>query len=82
MSDYIANGYAGVFQPEEIKLLVAAYEDAWTTVRASGTFLDGKTDTVREILAKHIVQEAMARERDQHLLRDAGLAFLAKAQIL
>ena len=82
MKDYIVNGFAGVFQPEEVKLLVEAYDDAWRTIQASGALLDGRAEAVREILARHIIQEAMHGERDPAQLRDAGLARLTQAGVV
>ena len=34
MQSYLKDHHAGAFGPEDVKLLVAAFEDAWTQVPA------------------------------------------------
>ena len=82
MKNYLENSYAGVFEPDDVKLLTSAFSAAWKTVRASGVYLDGSAEKVREVLAKQIVKEAMSGERELHQLRDGALAQLAKDGIL
>ena len=73
MENYLKTEHAGAFGPEDVKLLISAYEDALTVVRASDTYLEEYFGSVREVLAWHIVQAAIAGERDPIRLRDAGL---------
>lgn len=82
MKNFLASAYAGAFEPDDVNLLIAAFEDAWTTVRASGIILDGNFESIRETLAGHIVRAAIAGERDPLRLRDAGLGSLRQAGTL
>jgi hypothetical protein len=70
-----------VFDPEEVRILVAAFEKAWASVQASGAVFDTgtKAASARAILAKHIIAAAKQGERDQGRLRDGAL--LAFAQL-
>jgi hypothetical protein len=58
--------HSGVFDPDEIRILVTAFDKAWETVQASGAIFD--TDTkiqlARATLAKHIIEAAKQGERD------------------
>ena len=76
MEDYLKQRHAGAFEPEEVKLLVSAYDEALITVQARGSYLEGNFESVREDLAKHIVEAAIEGERDPVQLRQTGLAFL------
>ena len=54
--------HPGAFDPDEIGILVAAFEKAWESVQASGAIVDTDTgvESARAILAKHII-EALSR---------------------
>ncbi len=52
------------FGPEEVALLVAAYEAALRELD-----LSGRADPVTEIVAKKIIELAKEGERDPHCLR-------------
>jgi hypothetical protein len=75
------NEHPGAFDPEEVRILVAAFETAWASVQASGAVFDTQTkaESARAILAKHIIGAAKQGERDQGRLRDGAL--LAFAQL-
>ena len=73
MDSYLKSGHAGAFNSDDVSLLVSAYDADWTVVRASDTYLEEYFGSIREVLAKHIVQAAIAGERDPVRLRDAGL---------
>ena len=49
--------HLGVFDPDDIRILVGAFDKAWEAVQASGEVFDSKArvDTARAILAKHIM---------------------------
>jgi hypothetical protein len=71
---------ASAFDPEAIRTLSAAYEDAWQSLHANGTTLhlgEGETQT-SETLARCIIALATLGERDSRRLRDAALAHLAE----
>jgi hypothetical protein len=58
----------GRFNPEEIRLLVTAFEAACS---ASG--LTGHADDRRDIVAKKIIDAALAGERDLTRLQECGI---------
>jgi hypothetical protein len=67
--------HLGVFDPDDIRILVSAFDNAWEAVLASGVIFDtkGQTDIARAILAKHIIAAAKDGEFDQGRLRDGAL---------
>jgi hypothetical protein len=71
---------ASAFNPDSIRILSDAFEDAWQSLQTTGTtfHLDGQADQTREILARCIIEMAKLGERDQRKLRDAALAHLAE----
>jgi hypothetical protein len=75
--------HLGVFDPEDIRILVAAFDKAWDTVQASGVTFDttAKAEIARAILAKHIIAAAKAGEYDQGRLRDDALVALAQSNL-
>jgi hypothetical protein len=81
MRNYLNTVHPGVFEPADLNLLMSAYEDAWASVRASATYQDKNFENVRDDLAKHIVNAAIAGERDPVRLRDAGLSHLKQKGI-
>jgi hypothetical protein len=66
---------AGVFNPDEIRILVAAFDEAWRSLLATGIAFesDQESNAVRDALAKHIIEQARYGERDQRRLRDGAL---------
>ena len=74
--------HLGVFDPDEIRILVAAFDKAWEAVQASGvTYAEDKVELVRAILAKHIIAAARDGERDHSRLRDGALLALAQSNL-
>jgi hypothetical protein len=72
--------HSGAFDPDEVRILVAAFDKAWEAVQASGVIFDkAKADSARAILAKHIIAVAKDGERDQGRLRDGALVALAQS---
>jgi hypothetical protein len=64
----------GAFDPETASLLASAFESAWETVKKSGSPLaaDGQALSMREILARRIIDSAQTGERDpKRLINDA-----------
>jgi hypothetical protein len=74
---------ASAFDPDSIRILSDAFEDAWQSLQTTGTtfHLDGHADQTPEILARCIIEVAKLGERDRRRLRDAALAHLAEANI-
>jgi hypothetical protein len=77
------NEHAGVFDPDEVRILVAACETAWASVQASGANFDteAKVKAARAVLAKHIIAAAKQGERDQGRLRDGALLAFAQSNL-
>jgi hypothetical protein len=75
--------HIGAFGPHEIRTLVAAFDTAWESIQASGVTFETSShaESTRAILAKHIIEAALHRERDQRRLRDGALVALAKLQL-
>ena len=80
LKDY--NGIAA-FDPEAVRILVTAFDDAWKSVEASGiTFAsDRHADAMREIVALRIIDMAQHGEHDVHRLRDDALLHLSKSNL-
>jgi hypothetical protein len=74
---------ASAFDPESIRILSDALEDAWQSLHTVGsTFhFDGHAELTRETLARCIIELAKLGERDHRRLRDAALTHLAEANI-
>jgi hypothetical protein len=75
--------HLGVFDPDDIRILVGAFDKAWEAVQASGEVFDSKArvDTARAILAKHVIADAKDGERDEGRLRDGALVALAQSNV-
>jgi hypothetical protein len=69
------------FDPEFIETLVAAYEDAWRELEASGsTFASPRyRRAAQEIVAKRIVEMAQRGERERAQLAKDAAAYLARS---
>jgi hypothetical protein len=78
MREFLAE-HLGVFDPEDIRILVRVFDQAWEAVQASGAVFEtkAKADTARAILAKHIIAAAKEGELDEERLRDGALVVLA-----
>jgi hypothetical protein len=64
------------FDPETIRVLSAALEDAWGRVQASGARFEDRAEAARTALAKQIVDIAKRGERDRkRLVEDALIRF-------
>jgi hypothetical protein len=63
------------FDPESIRIMTAAFEDAWRTLNSNGV-VGPHTDAARDLLAKHIIGMAQAGEHDLAKLRDGAIAFM------
>jgi len=79
----IDNYARGVFQPDDMRILVAAFDDAWRSLLASGVTFesDRESEAVRDGLAKHIIEQASYGERDQRRLRDGALLQYAQSNL-
>lgn len=73
----------GAFEPEEIQVLVEAFEEAVRLVHASGApFAEQKyEDRVRDILAASIIDDAKKGERDRSTLAQNALQRLISTRL-
>jgi hypothetical protein len=71
------------FQPEDVRILTAAFDKAWEAVQASGAKFETEHNAVaaRTIIAKHIIEAAKQGERDQGRLRDGALIAYTQAAL-
>ena len=73
----------GAFDPAVMSILEDAFEDAWRRVEASqapcGT--DEYAAAGRTIIAKYIIQQAKAGERDPRWLADGALLYLSRQKL-
>ncbi len=74
MQGFLAE-HPGAFDPNEIRILVAAFDRAWESVQASGALSGAEAESARAIAA------AKDGERDQGRLRDGALLALAQANL-
>jgi hypothetical protein len=75
--------HPGAFDPDAIRILVAAFDKAWESVQVSGAIFDtdAKSELARSTLAKHIIEAAKQGERDQGRLRDGALVALTRSNL-
>jgi hypothetical protein len=68
------------FDPEAVKTLSAAFDEAWEKVIQSGsTFARPAFERgAREVLAKYIIEMAQRGERDKRQLSEAAVTYLAE----
>jgi hypothetical protein len=73
----------GVFSPDDVRILVAAFDSAWRSLLASGMILEleRESEAARDTLAKHIIEQARYGERDQGRLRDGALLQYAQSRL-
>jgi hypothetical protein len=79
ISSYVEDG---VFDPDTLAILAAAFDAAWDTVMRSGSPLaePGQSEKTRERLAKRIIEMGERGERSQRRLVEDALAHLTGTQ--
>lgn len=67
--------YPEGFDPETVRALAGALDDAWEIASASKIAhkIDGDHEAARDLLAKHICDMALQGERDRQRLVDGAL---------
>ena len=70
----------GVFFPEEVQILVAAFDDAWAKLQSSHAPF-AEAPAAQEILAKHIIMAAQRGERNPRQLTDDALLHLSRQRL-
>ena len=73
----------GAFDPETVRVLIDAFDEAWQSLEKSGVThaTDGHATEIRDGLAKRIIELARTGERNQRVLRDAALLYLAQENL-
>jgi hypothetical protein len=72
----------GVFAPDAVCTLIAAFDGAWQSIIASGARLSAQqSELTRELLAKYIIEQARKGELDECRLRDGALLHLARSNL-
>jgi hypothetical protein len=69
------------FDPETVRILIDAFDEAWQSLEKSGATGDGHAQETRDWLAKCIIELARTGERNQRLLRDNALLLLAQENL-
>ena len=78
MRDFIKRFAGGVFFPDDVAILAAAFDDAWTKLQASQAPFAEDAYDAREILAKHIIMSAHRGERNRRRLADDALLHVSE----
>jgi hypothetical protein len=83
MHGFIKRFADGVFYPEEVEILVAAFDDAWAKLQATGAPFVGEGYVLgaREILARRIIMAAKRGERNPRQLTDDALLYLSQQKL-
>jgi hypothetical protein len=78
--DFLADDH--VFDPGAVSILMAAFDSAWQSIKASGGRLsEAQSELVRATLAKYIIDQARQGELDEVRLRDGALLHLARSNL-
>ena len=87
MKEYL-NGHAiahptEVFDPDAIRILTAAFDDAWQRLQNSSVRFDSdqQSEQARNTLAKYIIEQARQGERDERRLRDGALLQFTRSNL-
>ena len=67
-----------IFDPEIIKIVAQALDDAWDKIEKWGGGFARPANATREEIAKHMIEVAGRGERDQHILAEDAVRFLAE----
>jgi hypothetical protein len=78
-----ALGEEGVFSPEDVRVLVAAFDAVWASVKARDAPIADPIyqETAREVIAKFIIQAVKNGEREERALIEGALLQLSKADL-
>ena len=72
----------GVFDPDAVSTLFAAFDAAWQSIKASGPHLsDKQIELMRATLAKYIIEQARRGELDERRLCEGALLHLAQSNL-
>jgi hypothetical protein len=77
--------YAGgtSFDPEAIRILSAAFEEAWQALLRSGAKFgsDRRAEEARDTLAKYMIEQAKQGELDQRRLQEGALLHFTRSNL-
>jgi len=72
----------GVFDPDAVRILIAAFDSAWQSIKTSEAKLSNEQiELMRATLATYIIEQARHGELDQGRLRDGALVHLAQSNL-
>ena len=72
--------HAGVFDPEQVRLVTAAFDQTWQAVQDTGTPFasNGVAEATGDVVALRIIAMARLGELDCDRLREGALRYLAE----
>jgi hypothetical protein len=72
-----------VFDPDAIRILTGAFDNAWQRLQNSGIHFDSdrQSEQARNILAIYIIEQARQGERDERHLREGALLQYARSNL-
>jgi hypothetical protein len=83
MRGFIRQYADGVFEPEAIRILTEAFDDAWKRLQASGAPFSQEEYALaaRTIMAKRIITLGKEGQFDPRLLTTSALIYLAQQKL-
>ncbi len=83
MDQFLHNHADDVFDPEAVRILTTALNEAWKAINATGVSFAsrGHAEAARETLAKRIIELARNGERNQRRLSEDALLHLARQKL-
>jgi hypothetical protein len=71
---------AGVFDPEQVRIITAAFDQTWLAVQDTGTPFasNGVAEATGDVVALRIIAMARLGELDRGRLREGALRYLAE----
>ena len=88
MDQFLHNHADGVFDPEAVRILTTALNEAWKAINTTGVSFAsrgfasrGHAEAARETLAKRIIELARNGERDQCRLSEDALLHLTQQNL-
>src|SRR5215467_12286270 len=72
--------HAGVFDPEQVRIVTAAFDQTWQAVQDAGTPFasNGVAEATGDVIALRIIAMARLGELDCDRLREGALRYLAE----
>lgn len=82
MPNSFSKNLSAVFEPDDVKVLAQAFDEAWASVQAKVAHDNNARDRARTVLAEQIITRAKTGERDKAVLREQALQYLAAQGLL